>query len=768
MKIRSMVTHAHADDDLPVVLLDDKADLAALPTLSFPSVSQGSTADTITPQIIRDLIAFGRTQIENGAATAALTTIEANNANLVAAYHLGWLPPNITAALSRDQRQALNGQRLGNSVIIPAFDDQNIAVDLVIVNPKGGVRLSLFDEPRGLIAPEVLHAADELIVTDTFAWVARLFSAGHRNVLLLRGTLDASANADRIVAAGVRQAVVRTYRSGDAIAEALRAAGIAVTMDRRRVETEAAPVPAVVAPVHVLAAVPAAPAPAAPAPVVDPNALVFVEEEGKDVAIFQAGAVRYSVTMRQDGVTKRRVVIRAHGKSCAHDVDLAVPAARERTAGNAARQVGLPQSTIVSHLVQVLAGVQAREEARLNTPSVAISVDERTTGAAFLADPKLLDRVVEDLGKLGWIGEDRTKQLLYLVGVSRLLQHPLWGVNKSTGGASPWQALACIAALTPPEAITAHHRVTDAALVQSDPAALRHRLLVVDQAETIRPEAAVTLRILKERGGVAIGAAEARGPVAVLAAAAGDVDHRCRDCFMTVMADESPEQTARILAEQRRSLGTAAPSKADLAAIAVRHHAAQRLLERLPVSIPFVERIAFPANSIRHREEQRNFLGIISASALLHQRQRQRSSDGAIVATVADFEIAVHCSAGLLGQESKGISPTSGRMLTALVENKVTTFTMADLGALLPDWGRSSFHAALHDLADFGHIEAGPKSVGGRGKLREYRLISTTSMSTGIRLRPVGSTSYNELASAKLSETVRKSLDSLSPVRTGT
>jgi hypothetical protein len=93
---------------------------------------------------------------------------------------------------------------------------------------------------------------------------------------------------------------------------------------------------------------------------------------------------------------------------------------------------------------------------------------------------------------------------------------------------------------------------------------------------------------------------------------------------------------------------------------------------------------------------------------------------------------------------------------------------MADLGALLPDWGRSSFHAALHDLADFGHIEPGPKSAGGRGKLREYRLISTTTLSTGIRLRPPGSTTYNEIASAKLSETVRKSLDSLSPVLTGT
>jgi hypothetical protein len=70
----------------------------------------------------------------------------------------------------------------------------------------------------------------------------------------------------------------------------------------------------------------AAPAPAAPpanvptpepAPgPVDSTAPVFVEEEAGEVAIFQAGTVRYSVTMRADGVTKRRVVIRRGACRC--------------------------------------------------------------------------------------------------------------------------------------------------------------------------------------------------------------------------------------------------------------------------------------------------------------------------------------------------------------------------------------------------------------------------------------------------------------------
>jgi hypothetical protein len=388
-----------------------------------------------------------------------------------------------------------------------------------------------------------------------------------------------------------------------------------------------------------------------------------------------------------------------------------------------------------------------------------------------LADPKLLDQVVSDLGAMGWIGEDRTKRLLYLVAVSRLLAHPLWAVYQSSGGAAPWHAVGCVAALTPPEARTILHRVTDAALVRADSASLRHCLLVVDQAETIRPEAALSLRILHERGGVGwpqMGAGgEARGPVAVLSAAAGEIDHRCRDCFLPVTVDESPGQTEKILAEQRNQQGMAVVSPATQAAIIARHHAAQRLLERLPVAIPFAGRIAFPSASPRHRDEQRRFLGLIAASALLHQRQRGRA-DGAVVATEDDFAIAVNCTAGLLGVETQGISSASQRLLAVLFEHKLTAFTMADISGLLPDWSRFAFRSALQDLADFGYVDAGPRIVGGRGHLRNYHLLATAATPRGIHLRPAGNVIHDEEASNKVAESGGNPSATLSPCRTGT
>jgi hypothetical protein len=741
------------------------ATLAAL-GLNPSMVQPGETKPIITPHTILDLVKFGRDRVAQGEATDALRNAKADIPDLVAAYSLGWLPSNVSTALAPEARRALTGRRLGNSIILPAFDDQKIAVDLLAISACGRA-VSLFDPPRGLLAPEVLHAADDLIVSNSFRTVAGLYREGHRNVLLLRGTADACANATRIAAAGVRRVQVHTRGAAAGITEALRVAGLDVVDGRPQSRAEPTVISATTAPIPFPQPQPATtlraatapalelpPEPVTPTPipvtstsasavaamtaqaVIDPTALVFVEEEGRDIATFQAGTIRYLVTMRADGATQRRVVIRAHGKATTHDLDLANGAQRERTAGSASRQVGLPATTISGHLVQILSAVLEREDARTRAPAVAITDAEEVAGSALLTAPDLLDRVVADLGMLGWVGEERTKQLLFLGAVSRLLPRPLWTVYRSSGGTAPWQATACIAHLIPPEARTVLHRVTDAAVMHADPAALRHRLLVVEQAETMRPEGAVALRILRERGGIGIGTAgDVRGPVAVLAAAAGEVDHRCRDCFMAVTVDESPEQTARILADQVQRLGAPGATAGKLAEIVLRHHAAQRMLERLPISIPYAARIVFPAASPRHRAEHLNFLTLIQASALLHQRQRARS-EGAVVATEADFEIAARLVEGLLGIGGDGLSRAARDLVSVVEQAKLgAEFTMADLPGLLPDATRWTLRAALQELVDFGYVQS-PRGV--RGRLRTFRLAATAAgvrRVSGIHLR---------------------------------
>lgn len=648
----------------------------------------------ITPHVLHELKTYAQSRLDAGEAAAMLTAFGAVP-DLVKAYRVGFLPSNYRTALSAAARRMMLGHRCGTSLVLPALDAAGQVVDLCIVrgDPASPHVDGLWPEHRGMLAPELIAGQSTITVTDCLAWLFRLFGEGYRDVLFMRGLDD--ANASRIAAAGVKTVVVHCHRQKSEYAAIFQAAGLRVTMDRTEAET---------------AVVSEAPAP------VNPDALNFVEAD-EQVAIYQAGAVRYAITVRDDGKTIRKVVIRAHGKSCQHDLDLAVHAQRERTAKNAAQQVGLAPSVISAHLVSLLALVQEREAARDRGPGVAIADDDRAAAESFLAAPDLLGLVADDLTALGWTGETRTKHLLYLTAISRLLPHPVWAVYHGAG-AAPWAGVDAVATLTPPEEKVAFHRLTSAAIMQADH---RHRLLVIDQAENLRPDAALALRIMRERG-----------TVAVLAAAAGPLDPRCRDGFLSVTVDESPEQTERILVEQRHQLGVhGIPATAVIQA---RHHAAQRMLERLPVVIPFADRIVFPANRVRHRDEHRWFLHLIAASALLHQRQRRREG-GAVVASELDFSIAVNCTAGLIGCEAGGLGLHARRLLGELALREAKPFSIADLAQVLPEWTRWMFRAALQDLMDFGYLDS-PRA--GRGKLRLFRIGTRSSRVGGISLRPVG------------------------------
>lgn len=112
--------------------------------------------------------------------------------------------------------------------------------------------------------------------------------------------------------------------------------------------------------------------------------------------------------------------------------------------------------------------------------------------------------------------------------------------------------------------------------------------------------------------------------------------------------DESPEQTRRI--HERMSLlrtERGLQQRAEANAIARRHWNAQRLLEPLPVVIPYAGKLTFPSAWLRTRRDYARFLNLIEVSAFLHQHQRDRRG-GAIVAALADYTVAYSLAAEVL------------------------------------------------------------------------------------------------------------------------
>ncbi|MBA3707212.1 MAG: hypothetical protein H0W83_00155 [Planctomycetes bacterium] len=736
---------------------------------------------TLSALILSQLHAYARSRLAAGEARQVLIDLELDHPDLLAAYNVGYLPPDYRDALPREAQRALVGQRCGNSLMFPATDSAGTIVDALIVRVHAPSQPSpsLWPEPRGLLAPALITGHPDLIVTDTVVWLGRLFRQGYRNVLLLRGIQDARRQAAELQRCGVKNVTLRVRHGVDSWTGIFQACGLRVTVIREPVTsaTMAATIPGAAQRTSVLdivrslspgkpsaTAAPVTASDVATAEAVTPavvevrsaaqaDALVCLESDSTSgELLFQAGPLIYAVPRREDGTSKRQVTIRCGGKAPHSTLDLAQPMQCKRWAGSVSGSLGHHEDVIAGHLIALWPAVLAREEADEMAPAVTVSAEERAVGHSLLDAPDLMQRVLADLAALGWLGEEKAKQVLYLSAISRLLSQPVWAVYQASTGAAPWQGVGCIVALTPPEAVTIFHRLTDSALTHADRVSLRHRLLVVDQAETLRPEGALALRVLHERGGIGWataapmaggGTGETRGPVSVLAAAAASLDLRCRDAFLTVTVDETPGQTAAILADQRRRLAAGLTPRDASAHIIMRHHAAQRLLERLPVRVPFADRLIFPASHLRHRDEQSQFLRLIAASALLHQRQRPREA-GVVLATEEDFNAVVACTAGLLGTEAESISTAARRLLSALFERKLTTFTMADLRGAFPEWTPYAYKAALLDLLDFGYIDS---PNGGRGRLRPYRLVANAAdmpaMLGGIRLRPAAAPSLS-------------------------
>jgi hypothetical protein len=218
--------------------------------------------------------------------------------------------------------------------------------------------------------------------------------------------------------------------------------------------------------------------------------------------------------------------------------------------------------------------------------------------------------------------------------------------------------------------------------------------------------------------------------VAVLAAAAGALDHRCRDCFLTIPVDESPEQTALVMEAQRdRCRGAVA---VDSAGMVERLRDLQRCIEALPVVVPFVSRIAFPMTGVASRSHHAAFLTLIEASALLHQHQRDLAADGAVLASEVDFQIALSASEHLFSNRAAGLSRGAASLLVALEQASVESFQMRDLALVKPDWTRHSYRVAVSELEDMGHLVREGQS--GRGRVQTYLLVAEKRQTESIFL----------------------------------
>lgn len=343
------------------------------------------------------------------------------------------------------------------------------------------------------------------------------------------------------------------------------------------------------------------------------------------------------------------------------------------------------------HAHALQSGSSAPETSTRDTREVAktklneMSDEVKKAAQAMLLDPTLIDRIVNDIAELGVAGERELSATIYLVGTSRLLVRPCSArVHGPTASGKSYQ-IERVAELFPPECVIDAKQITPQALFYMEPGSLVHKFIVAGERSRLEnDESAEATRALREmmssgklsklvtiKDGGAMKSAqiEQDGPIAFIESTSLSrvFDEDANRCI-SLHTDERSAQTKRIL--RATAVGyMGGRSQVTINEIVQRHHAAQRMLEQLEVRIPFAEQLASLLSSerVEARRAIGHLLSMICSIALLHQFQRKRDAQGAVIATCADYQIARRLLDGpmaiLLGN---CVSPAAVRFLERL------------------------------------------------------------------------------------------------------
>jgi DNA primase len=383
-------------------------------------------------------------------------------------------------------------------------------------------------------------------------------------------------------------------------------------------------------------------------------------------------------------------------------------------------------------------------------PAFTMTKEQEVEALAFLKDPNLLTRILEDFETCGYTGEEANKLMGYLAAVSRKLEDPLSVLIQSRSAAGKSTLQDAVLRFVPREDYEKYTRLTGQALFYKDENGLSHKLLAIEEEAGAR-EASYSIRNLQSAKSLSIATTgkdpvtgklktaeyQVKGPVALmLTTTSVDMDYETQNRFITLTIDESKGMTERIL-ENQRVLETLAGMKQrrEQDKITAKHQNAQRLLKPLAVVNPYALKLTFPADSLRARRDHKKYLGIIKTIAFLHQYQREIKTytiEGEtlsyIEVALADIEKANRLAGEILGQTVGELSAPSRALLgivrgMAKDRGRSYRFTRRDIREF-SGWSDFQVKTHIQELTDLEYLYS---VTGKKGKEYVYELVSVSN-----------------------------------------
>jgi hypothetical protein len=275
-----------------------------------------------------------------------------------------------------------------------------------------------------------------------------------------------------------------------------------------------------------------------------------------------------------------------------------------------------------------------------------------TIARDLLYDPNILDRIKEAIVAGGYAGDTTPPLLVFIVLTSRLLERPinLAFVAESASGKN--RAIDAVLDLFPVHAYYKFTAGSPRSLIYSAED-FRHRIVIMSEADSIPEEGSAgaafrsiaadsrmtyevvlanprtnkfeTHRIVKE------------GPTGIVTTSTKSLSPQLRTRVLEAPLRDDPAQTKKIMLAHAAEVAGSAPVRVDPRPFV----ALQVWLEEAGVHkvvVPFARELAelVAASEVRMRRDFRQLLTCIQALGCLRQCQRERDSEGRIVATVVE------------------------------------------------------------------------------------------------------------------------------------
>src|SRR5437764_4340158 len=180
---------------------------------------------------------------------------------------------------------------------------------------------------------------------------------------------------------------------------------------------------------------------------------------------------------------------------------------------------------------------------------------------ALAREPRILDKMVQELERAGLVGEARTAKLVYLQLTSRVFDRPLNAVIRGQSSAGKNHVAGKVRRLFPEAAYVARTSISPKALAyMAGKVDLENRILIVEEAAGFKKgDDAVLLRCLISEGYVhhdtvidgKLVSLHIDGPVGLLVTTTSlCIEEELENRMFSIPINDSPEQTKRIMLSQ--------------------------------------------------------------------------------------------------------------------------------------------------------------------------------------------------------------------------